>query len=103
MYVHIGNDHAIQSTDFDPMGGERVTELVIPEGTTLPVAFKTVLASLRYHIAEGEKPAWIESDNKELKTLLMSHFGLAVAKGKRPKTWGKDTGADRFAADSPHS
>lgn len=114
MYVEFGNDKAIegyrdpQSDDPDlvryrPVDGERVTQVLIPEGTGLQEAFTTVVTSFGYHIADGEKPTWIESDSPGLQTLLLEHYGISSSANNRKKTWGKDTGADQMprAADLP--
>lgn len=109
MYVHVGNNHAIEgfrdptSADPDlvryrPLDGDRVTEIVFPEGISLSDAFSTTLAVMEHHMTEGTSPAWVESDSEGLTTLLREHWGLTAAKTSRPKTWGKDTGATDFVA-----
>lgn len=113
MYLLVGNNDAIEgyrdatSDDpdlvrFRPVDGERITELRFPEGTGLQEAFTTALAALESHMAQGASPTWIESDSEGLTALLQEHWGLTQAKTSRPKTWGRDTGADAFAlpADS---
>ena len=112
MHVLIGNDHAIEAVSGDgagsapnrwqPLPGQRVTEVAIPEGVALLPALHTVLAALRYHIEEGHKPAWVVSDSKELQALLLSHFDLPATKGKRPASWGKQDGVAKFLAENPH-
>ena len=109
MYVELGNDKAIEgyrdptSDDpdlvrFRPLEGQRTTLFVIPEGMGLQEAFSSVVTASTYHIAEGEKPAWVESDSEGLQTLLMEHFGITKSANTRPKTWGKDTGAAEVPA-----
>lgn len=111
MYVHVGNNSAIEgyrdpSSDdpdkvrYRPLEGDRVTEIVIPDGTSLNEAFSTVLAVMDHHMIEGSAPAWIESDSEGLTALLREHWDLSAAKTSRPKTWGKDTGAPGFMAAS---
>lgn len=113
MYVHIGNNNAIEgfrdptSDDPDlvryrPAEGERVTEVTFPEGTSLNEAFSTTLAVMEHHMVDGAKPVWVESDSEGLTSLLQEHWGLTAAKTSRPKTWGKDTGATEFIASTPH-
>lgn len=114
MYVNVGNNNAIEgyrdaSSDdpdlvrYRPVDGERVTEVVFPEGTALNDAFSTTLAVMEHHMQEGSTPAWVESDSDGLTSLLQEHWGLTKAKTSRPKTWGKDTGADEFAIHAPHA
>jgi hypothetical protein len=109
MYVNVGNDNAIEgyrdatSDDPDlvryrPLEGERVTEIVFPEGISLNEAFSTTLAALEHHMADGSSPSWVESDSEGLTALLQEHFGLTKAKTSRPKTWGSSTGAEEFFA-----
>lgn len=107
MYVEFGNDHAIEGfrdqnaddpelVQFRALEGQRVTQIVFPEGTGLQEAFSTAVTALQYHIAEGEKPTWIESDSDGLQSLLGEHFGVKASENKRPKTWGKATGAPQM-------
>lgn len=103
MWVEIGNDHAIEgyrdpnSDDpdlvrFRPLEGQRVTTSSIPDDMNLQQAFANVVAGMAYHLEEGAKPAWIESDNESLQMLLCEHYGITKSQNTRPKTWGKDTG-----------
>lgn len=109
MYVNVGNSSAIEgfrdptSDDPDlvryrPAEGDRVTEVVFPEGISLNEAFSTTLAVMDHHMAQGATPSWVESDSDGLTALLQEHWGLTKAKTARPKTWGKDTGATDFVA-----
>ena len=109
MYVHIGNNDAIEgfrdSTSDDPdlvryrpAEGERVTEIILAEGLSLNEAFTTVLAVMEHHMAAGATPQWIDSDSDGLTSLLQEHWGLTKTATSRPKTWGKDTGATDFVA-----
>lgn len=98
MHVLIGNDSAIQTegdsasiggeVPYVPLEGERVTEIRIPADTELMDAFIITVSALKYHIAPGAKPAWIESDNKSLRRLLTEHYGLKV-NADRPEGWGE--------------
>lgn len=109
MYVHVGNNSAIEGfrdpTSDDPdlvryrsAEGERVTEIVLPEGTGLNEAFSTVLAVLEHHMTTGATPAWVESDSEGLTSLLVEHWGLNKSATSRPKSYGKATGAQEFVA-----
>lgn len=109
MYVHIGNNNAIEgfrdatSDDPDlvryrPAEGQRVTELIFPEGMSLNEAFQTTLAVLQHHMAAGATPEWVESDSDGLTSLLQEHWGLNKTATSRPKSWGKDTGVGDFIA-----
>lgn len=111
MFVNIGNNHAIEgfrdptSDDPDlvryrPAEGDRVTEVVFPDGLSLSDAFSTTLAVMEHHMTSGATPEWVDSDSAGLTSLLMEHWGLSKAKTSRPKTWGKDTGATAFGASA---
>jgi hypothetical protein len=111
MYVHVGNNSAIEgfrdpSSDdpdkvrYRPLDGDRVTEIVFPEGLSLNEAFSTTLAVMEHHMTQDSSPVWIESDSPGLTALLQEHWGISSAKTSRPKTWGKDTGAPDFMAAS---
>jgi len=102
MYLEFGNAHAIEGyrdprsdnpekVRYRPAQGQRITQVAIPEGMTLNDAFQSAVRMIAYHIAEGEKPTWIDSDNQVLERMLKEHFGV---KGLRPKEWGADTGAN---------
>lgn len=103
-YVQVGNPVAIEAyrdpSSNDPekvryreVGGERVTTISFPEDVEGEEAFQSALTSIAQHIKPGEKPAWIDSDDKDLKDRLQGQFKV---KGKpRKKTWGTDTGADQ--------
>jgi hypothetical protein len=108
MFVQFGNDNAIEGfrdpTSDDPelvryreAEGQRVTTITFPEGVSLNEAFQTSLTSLTYHIAQDASPAWVESDNESLQSLLMEHFGLTKSKASRPKNWAGDDDAVGFA------
>lgn len=103
MYVEIGNADAIEGyrdpTSDDPdlvrykeAPGERVTRIAFPEGYTLKQAFDETVVALQYHMKEGSKPAWIESDSEGLRAQLLEQFGLTASEAKRPKSWGKEDG-----------
>lgn len=103
MYVEFGNDAALEGyrdpTSDDPdavryraLDGQRVTTITFPEDTSLQAAFSTAITALGYHMQDGAKPTWIESDSEGLTALLTEHFGITPSRNSRPKTWGKDTG-----------
>lgn len=103
MWVEIGNASAIEgyrdprSDDpekvrYRPAEGQRITQVSFPEGTVLLDAFQSTVKLIDYHIAAGEKPSWIDSDNATLEQMLKENFGV---KASRPKDWGRDTGANR--------
>lgn len=105
IYVHVGNDHAIEgyrdpkSDDPDlvryrPLKGQRVTEVVFPEGTTINDAFTTTVAALSAHMEEDAVPAWVVSDSKGLQALLAENWGDIPT--TKPAKWGTDTGAPEF-------
>jgi hypothetical protein len=110
MYVHIGNSAAVEgyrdeSSDdpelvrYRPVEGERVTEVVFPDGTGVSEAFTTTLGVLTHHMAEGSTPDWVTSDNDALAGLLAEHWGLGEDRLARPETYGSETGANHFATE----
>lgn len=103
MWVEIGNESAIEGyrdpRSDDPekvryrsASGERITQMAFPEGASLNDAFQSAVKIVAYHVAEGEKPVWIDSDNATLEQMLKAQFGI---KTSRPKEWGRDSGASR--------
>lgn len=111
MYVQIGNSDALEgyrdptSDDPDavryrPLDGQQVTTLNFPEGVGLQESFSATVTALGYHMTDGATPAWVESDSEGLLALLLEHFNITASKNTRPKTWGKDTGAN-LSAPSP--
>lgn len=104
MFVEFGNATAIEGyrdpNSDDPekvryreAPGQRITQVVFPEGTTLMDAFRDTVQLAVYHLGQGNAPAWIDSDEASLEALLEDHFGLN-RRHRRPKNWGQDTGAD---------
>lgn len=98
MYVEFGNDKGIegyrdpQSDDPDlvryrAIEGQRVTRLTYPEGMTLNEAFQSTVTAIGYHVAEGGRPSWVESDSAGLKALLCENYGIDPNR-QRPRTWG---------------
>ena len=103
-FVEIGNDKAIEgyrdpnSDDpekvrYRPLPGQHVTRVVFPEDMALMEQFTSAVNLIAYHVAEGASPAWIDSNSESLETLLKDHFSISTS---RPRTWGKDTGADKL-------
>jgi hypothetical protein len=101
MWLETGNDSAIEGYRnpgedrvlYRPIDGQRVTRVVFPEGMSLEEAFQSAVRLLAYHYASGQGPAWVDSDSDALTKLLKSHFSI---KSARPRSWGKDTGADKL-------
>jgi hypothetical protein len=104
MYLEFGNDKAIEgyrdprSDDPEkvrhrPAPGQRITQVAFPEDTPLLEAFQSVVKLIDYHVTQGEKPAWVDSDSAGLEKLLKEHLGI---KASRPKQWGDDTGANHL-------
>lgn len=104
MYAEFGNADAQEgyrdptSDDpelvrYKPLEGDRVTTVVFPEGTSLQEAFSSAVTALTFHMVDGAKPTWVESDSEGLQALLVEHYGLTPSKNTRPKNWGKETGA----------
>lgn len=108
MWVEFGNENAVEGYRdptaenpdkvlWRPLEGQRITSVTFPEDVRLQEAFTTAVSAISMHFAnDGDgnthSPTWVDSDNEGLKTLLQEQFGV---QGKaRPKTWGKDTGAD---------
>lgn len=101
MYLEIGNDSAIEGyrnpgeerVQYRALEGQRVTRVVFPEGTLLQEAFMSAVKLTSYHIVEGAAPVWIDSDSEALAQLLKDHFSISAT---RPRSWGRDTGADKL-------
>lgn len=104
MWLEVGNDSAIEgyrdptapnpeAVQYRAAPGQRVTRVVFPDGMLLQEAFTSAVKLMDYHVAAGESPAWVDSDSKSLEQLVKEHFSI---KQGRPRTWGKDTGADRL-------
>lgn len=94
MIVRIGNESAQEGYHDDkgalqhrPLPGRRITTAHIPADRTLAEAFADIThpRGVWAHHGAG-KPAWVESDNPALETLLHSHFGC----GERPDGWEED-------------
>lgn len=71
--------------------GRRVTVAIIPNNYTLLEAVASVTSQdgAWNHQSQGDNPKdvspdWVESDNKELATLLAQHFECPIG---RPKKW----------------
>jgi hypothetical protein len=96
--VEIGNGFAIEAIrdplsgeiHYEPIEGERVTTVLVPESYSLMEAVAVVQETCRREMAEGAKPAWIETSSDGLQTLLLEQFGLPKTARKRPASWGKD-------------
>jgi hypothetical protein len=108
VYVQMGNNNALRAergeddkVEFVDHPGEHVTTLIVTEGTPLNEAFNSVVISMQGHMKDGAKPVWIESDSGGLTALLEEHYGLTKAQNKRPKNWGKDTGANLSVISDP--
>jgi hypothetical protein len=98
--VLLGNPAAKDAASGDPLDGDRVTTVHIPDTYTLLEAVATVTAPdgvwARHtqhqtpdDAGEGAAPAavpaaWVESDHGGLAALLADHFGCKVG---RPKGW----------------
>lgn len=102
MYVEFGSDSAIEGyrdpdspepekVRYRPLEGQRVTRVLFPEGTSLMEAFHSAVDLVQYHMAGA--PAWVDSDSTGLESLLKEHFAVTQ---NRPRTWGRDTGADQL-------
>lgn len=96
--VEVGTDKAVEgyrdANSADPelvryrdAPGERIVTLTVPDGVNLVEAFRTVVGALQLHIAEGERPVWVESSSAGLTTLLAEHF--EIENNERPANWGE--------------
>jgi len=95
MQVLLGNEtaqHAVGRDDNDavihePLDGNRITAVHIPDDYTLAEAFQCVTAPdgvWAHHGQPDTKPVWVESDSVGLAALLAEHFGCEVG---RPDGW----------------
>jgi hypothetical protein len=101
-YIEVGTDQAKEGyrdpTSDDPelvryrdLTGQRVVSLTVPDGVNLNEAFRTVAAALELHLSAGSIPAWVESNDKSLTTLLADLY--EIEDNTRPKDWGHETNA----------
>jgi hypothetical protein len=105
MFLNVGNPAPIEAAIhpqtrkpvYRRMGGRRVTSFHFPDGITPREAALHVLDALPRHMEgrDGDgneiRPAWFESDNKDLSKMLCQHFGIAIKNNKRPPNWGATT------------
>lgn len=110
IYIEIGNSSAleayrVQDSDtpdkvhYREVPGDRITTVSFPESIVGDEAFESAVAAIANHIKPGERPAWLHSDNKDLKDRLQAFFGV---KGKpRKNPWGEDTGAPLVMPPGP--
>lgn len=94
MHVHVGNPKPMEPTfasgaaqAFRSLPGEATTTLYYPDGMSVQDALLATIDALKHHMDGGAVPAWIESDNKELRKLLCKHYGVKMT-AKRPARWG---------------
>jgi hypothetical protein len=84
MHVKLGNVAPVEVVTGDDgqternalPGGHSVTEIHVPNDTSLSEAFVTITSAQgvwAYH--SEQSPAWVEADDESLQTLLASHFG----------------------------
>lgn len=93
--VEFGNADAVEpkgdpktsQIDYQPMEGERVTKVLIPEGTSLRTSFVMALGALESWTTVGARPVWVRSNSQGLQALLEEHFGIAPGTEK-PRDWG---------------
>jgi hypothetical protein len=71
--------------------GKRVTRVELPDEWSLSEAFTSITQPGRgvWDSQSTKPPAWVESDNEELETLLADHYGCLVGKrsGFAEETW----------------
>lgn len=101
MQVWFGNDNAIEAV-LDDRGevesyrdapGQRITEVgPFPEGYTVIDAEREAILALSFHLAQGAKPAWIESDDETLQRRLCEHY--EIENTGRPEAWGETNGGE---------
>jgi hypothetical protein len=64
MIVLIGN----------PVRPDAVTEIRVPDEFDLEERFANLLGALNFHLRDGDRPVWVESDDLALKTLIEAHY-----------------------------
>lgn len=81
-YVHFGNNKTKEYTNqgFKPIEGERITEVIFPEGMTILTQMHIAIAALRRHqgLLDTHKPSavFVKSNNKALEALLAEELGI---------------------------
>lgn len=92
--VNIGNDHALDadtvgdSVRYRDVSGERTTRIVVPDGLDDSDAAGIVIASMRYHLSAGERPAWIDCQDPGVSSLLAEHYQMGDEAMNHPRQWG---------------
>lgn len=92
--VNVGNDHALDadtvgdSVRYRNVSGERTTRIVVPDGLDDVDVAGIVIASMRYHLAADEQPAWIDCRDPGVSALLAEHYKMADTKMNHPRQWG---------------
>lgn len=86
MRVLLGNPAAKDAASGDPLDGNQITTVTIPDTAGPIEAFTNVTApdGVWANHSQGDPPDWVESDDATLASLLSQHFGCRVG---RPKGW----------------
>lgn len=98
MWLEVGNESAVQTRRDDggrlvqiPLEGKRVTRLLLPDSMDADEAFRQGLDALRWHLAEGTTPVWVDSDNDDLRRRFAYHYDLDARRGRPdPEEWAPD-------------
>lgn len=103
MYAHIGNPRPIEAvidrrtgeTKWRRLPPEATTKFLFPEGTSVEEAVLIVIDALPHHMEMQDehgkdiRPAWVETDDKNLTRRLCVQYDIPTTKNKRPANWGQ--------------
>lgn len=93
-YVHFGNINTKEYVSglFKSVDGERITEIIFPEGMTILNQMHVAIASLRAHqgLSDKDKPSavFVKSNNKALEALLAEELG--IPENSVPRNYGAE-------------
>jgi hypothetical protein len=83
IHVLMGNVAARDSGK--PLGGARITQVGIPDGTTFSEGLRDITHEDGVWVRHSSKPpAWVVADNKLFAEVLAEHYGCPVG---RPEDW----------------
>src|SRR5207302_9251903 len=97
MWVELGNDSHLAQRRADDgrivaegIEGQFVTRVEFLDSYSVTDAINDIVnpgGVVTYHFVQGAVPAWIDSDNDELRTRLAAWYGLDL-NTSRPSSWG---------------
>lgn len=81
--IVLGNSHAIAgvtqpdgNTKYAPLEGDQETTIMFPPGLDIEDMIRETIGAMQMHMAPGERPDWIEAENRELLDALMTFYEM---------------------------